>query len=81
MLSQALKKSFTAAQAVLLTVFLVATSTVVQNSDLLSGIVWSQEAVEQCTLPSSWWVVFPFAFVTGGIMNLDGFGTSIALAL
>jgi len=79
--SQALRCLFHTAQAVILASFLGAFFAVLTSMDVgVSSAKGDESASPQCTSRKSW-IILPFAFLTGGLMNIEGFASTAMLLL
>mmetsp|Transcript_6338 Transcript_6338/g.15809 ORF Transcript_6338/g.15809 Transcript_6338/m.15809 type:complete len:87 (+) Transcript_6338:69-329(+) len=80
--SQALRCLFHTMQVMIMAsflgVFVMALSTM--NADPGVVVPVKDNARSSCSSRRTW-LVFPFAFVTGGLMNVEGFATTTVLLL
>mmetsp|Transcript_117677 Transcript_117677/g.333507 ORF Transcript_117677/g.333507 Transcript_117677/m.333507 type:complete len:85 (-) Transcript_117677:219-473(-) len=72
---------FNVIQVLLLTVFVGAVSYAVASMEAATGTPQLQQLSEKSCVTHKTWLILPFAFLTGGLMNIDGFASTAALLL
>mmetsp|Transcript_105229 Transcript_105229/g.172912 ORF Transcript_105229/g.172912 Transcript_105229/m.172912 type:complete len:84 (+) Transcript_105229:67-318(+) len=77
--SQAARSLFTLLQVVILAAFVgvVAYSLMAMEGDMVTTVTKTLD--KSCVRKT--WLILPFAFLTGGLMNIDGFASTAVLLL
>lgn len=78
--SQAARSFFNLFQAMILVAFVGVVIYAVMSMEMARGAPQQKHAEKMCVSHKTW-LILPFAFLTGGLMNIDGFASTAVLLL